>query len=384
MSELTFSHEELLHDARFKPEDIAEIRQRRRDNNRLGFAYQLAFVRLVNRLPMQHPLEILDELLTYVAVQLDIPGSAITEYQQRRQTIVEHGGAVVDYLGLRSFGEDEIQALTPFLFDEACRLEQTGPLLIQAKQFLKESGILYPADDTLRRLIVTQRQAARNHIFTRITTDLSSSQRENLDNLLVARSNRLTLFQMLKRPPGQPSPKSMLRLAEMLQRIQETGALAIDLTWLNNNYQRSLTRYARRCSADHLRDLKEERRYAVLVCFLWQVYRDTIDHMVEMHDKLMMRVFTRAQEDIDMESRKQRRMIRSSLLSFQRLGRLILDEAIPPAELRQLLFQEVDQERLVEQVTAAEVWLTRQVQSRVQSGVAAVLLSPSVCAGIVG
>ncbi len=51
-------------------------------------------------------------------------------------------------------------------------------------------------------------------------------------------------------------------------------------------------------------------------------------------------------------------MIRSSLLSFQRLGRLILDEAIPEAELRQLLFQEVDRERLIEQVTAAEVWLT--------------------------
>lgn len=247
MSESAFSHEELLRDAKFKPEDIAEIHQRRRDNNRLGFAYQLAFVRLTNRLPAQQPLEILDELLTYVAVQLDIPGSAIAEYQQRRQTIVEHGGAVVDYLGLRSFGEAEIQALTPFLFDEACRLEQTGPLLIQAKQFLKENGVLYPADDTLRRLIVTQRQAARNHTFTRITTGLSSSQREKLDNLLVAGGNRLTPFQMLKKPPGQPSPKSMLRLAEMLQLIQETGVLSIDLSWLNNNYQRSLTRYARRC-----------------------------------------------------------------------------------------------------------------------------------------
>ncbi|MCA9868471.1 MAG: DUF4158 domain-containing protein [Anaerolineae bacterium] len=110
MSESAFSHEELLRDAKFKPEDIAEIHQRRRDNNRLGFAYQLAFVRLTNRLPAQQPLEILDELLTYVAVQLDIPGPAIAEYQQRRQTIVEHGGAVVDYLGLRSFGEGEIQA----------------------------------------------------------------------------------------------------------------------------------------------------------------------------------------------------------------------------------------------------------------------------------
>lgn len=61
MLESTFSHEELLSDARFKLEDIAETRQRRQDNNRLGFAYQLAFVRLTNRLPVQQPLEILSK-----------------------------------------------------------------------------------------------------------------------------------------------------------------------------------------------------------------------------------------------------------------------------------------------------------------------------------
>lgn len=49
-------------------------------NDRHGFDKLLAFVRLTNRLPAQQPLEILDELLTYVAVQLDIPGPAIAEY----------------------------------------------------------------------------------------------------------------------------------------------------------------------------------------------------------------------------------------------------------------------------------------------------------------
>ena len=38
-----------------------------------GFAYQIAFVRLAHRFPLQQPLEIVDELLTYVGVQLDIP-----------------------------------------------------------------------------------------------------------------------------------------------------------------------------------------------------------------------------------------------------------------------------------------------------------------------
>ena len=73
MNTLGFSHEQLLHIAKLTPEDFQEIRKRRRPYNRLGFAYQLAFVRLVNRVPMQQPFEIVDEILTCVSVQIDIP-----------------------------------------------------------------------------------------------------------------------------------------------------------------------------------------------------------------------------------------------------------------------------------------------------------------------
>lgn len=147
-----------------------------------------------------------------------------------------------------------------------------GPLLVQAKQFLKQEGILFPADDTLRRLIVTQRQSAREHIFSRITNSLSLELRNKLDDFLVAGKKRLTPFHWLKQPPGRPAPKAMLRLAEKLEQIQATGVLVVELSWLNNNYQRFLTRYAHRCSADRMRSLQAEHRYAVLVCFLWQVY----------------------------------------------------------------------------------------------------------------
>ena len=43
MSTARFSHDEIVREARFNTEDMAEITKRRRDNNRLGFVYQLAF-----------------------------------------------------------------------------------------------------------------------------------------------------------------------------------------------------------------------------------------------------------------------------------------------------------------------------------------------------
>jgi hypothetical protein len=44
---------------------------------------------------------------------------------------------------------------------------------------------------------------------------------------------------------------------------------------------------------------------------------DTIDYLVDMHDKLMTSVHNRAQEDIDEELRKRRQMIRSVLVVHQ-------------------------------------------------------------------
>jgi TnpA family transposase len=353
-----FSHEEIVRQARFSLEDMAEIQKRSQDHTRLGFAYQLAFVRLFYRFPAQQPMGIIDELLVYVSVQLDIPTNKIELYQRRQPTVAEHRIVLLEFLNLRRFGEAETELLEKFLFEEACRLEQTGPLLVQAKQFLKESGILFPADDTLRRLIVTQKQAAREYIYVRVADSLSSVFKERLDEMLIAGDKRLTPFQSLKESPGKASPNSMLRLAAKLELIQLTGILDIDLSWLNNNYQRSLTRYARRCSADRMRNLKEDHRYTVLACFLWQVFRDTIDQMVETHHKLMTRIYNHAQDDVDEQTRKQQRMIRGSLTTLHTMGQVILDQAIADESLRQTLFDKVDREKLTVQMADVETWLT--------------------------
>ena len=218
MSTSTFSHDNILQHARFSREDMIEISKRRRLNNRLGFAYQLAFVRLTHRFPTEEPFEVAPELLTYVSVQLNIPGEAIETYQQRRQTIAEHRTAIALYLGVNRFGDASSSALEQYLFEEASRLEQTGPLLMQAKRFLREANILFPADDTLRRLLITQRQAARDHIYERIGSGLSSDLKQRLDDLLVAGDRSRTPFFTLKQPPGRSTPKAMLRLGKSWPR----------------------------------------------------------------------------------------------------------------------------------------------------------------------
>lgn len=351
------SHEQLLRVAQFSAQDVAEINQRRRDNNRLGFAYQMAFVRLYNRFPIQQPLEVINELLTFVGVQLGIATEVIEAYQQRRETITDHQQQLRAFLGLRRFSEAETAELENFLFTEACRLEQTGPLLVKAKEYLRDKGILQPADDTLRRLIARQREQARQHIFAQIVADLSPVLKEKLEALLVVEEGPFSPLQILKQPPGQPSPSAMIRLIDKLKQIEEIGVLSMDLAWLNNNYQRTVTHYVRRCSATHLRQLQFPRRHAVLLCFLWQTYRDTIDSIVDMHDKIMTGLYNRAQTVIDEETRKRRALVQTSLRAYRTLGQLLLNDAVAADEIRTTFFDKVTREEVARQMEAIDAWL---------------------------
>lgn len=358
MSISSFSHDIILQYATFSRDDLAEIARRRGKHNQLGFAYQLAFVRIAFHYPEQRPFEVVSELLVYVSTQLMIDVDEITSYLQRRQTITEHRRAIASYLNVQRFGDIPLDAFEDYLFQEACRLEQTGPLLNQARQYLRNARILLPSDDTLRRIIVTQRQAARTHIYTRISNALTEELKTQMDKLLIPNERTHSDLFLLKRAPSRPSPKGMLQLGKKLKLIESSGVLSLDLSWLNNNYQRSLTRFARRCSADRLSQLLPDRRYAVLACFLCQTYHSTVDHMLDTHHKLITVVYNRAQGDIDKQSRKQRHKIRAALASFSILAQLVLSEDIKATDLRKLTFDEVARETLAAQAESVELWLT--------------------------
>ncbi len=56
-----YSRQQLIEQTTLSKEDMREISQCRGSHSRLGFAYQIGFVRLRNRFPVQSPFEVLDD-----------------------------------------------------------------------------------------------------------------------------------------------------------------------------------------------------------------------------------------------------------------------------------------------------------------------------------
>ena len=353
-----YTHEQLVNVAQFNTKDIEQITKCRQQHNRLGFGYQLAFVRLANRFPSQQPFEVLEDILTFASIQLSIPSKVINYYAQRQPTISEHQELIRCYLGLRRFGEEVWTRVRQFIFEEACRLERTEALVTRAEQFLKEEKILKPSDDTLRRLIGSQREEAKKFIFRKITGFLSENVLEKLDALLRTQDSRQSPLYTFKQPPGRPSPAAILKLTAKIEEIQATGVLDGDISWLNNNFHRVLARYAKYCTATRLRELEPAHRHTVLVCFLWQTYRDTVDFIVDMYDKLINKIYNHAQDDIDNHNKTMGKRIRTSLATFKTLAELILDDNVENSTLRQELFKRVRKEELAIQVEEVDTWLS--------------------------
>ncbi|MBV8382628.1 MAG: Tn3 family transposase [Planctomycetaceae bacterium] len=355
----SFSRGQMVRDASLTAADLAEVDKCRRDHNRLGFAYQVGFVRLFSRFPAQQPLEICDELLSFVAMQLNIDATGIDGYAARQHTVSDHQARIRGYLKLVAFDLEQAEALERFVFEESCRLEPTAPLLARAREFLKQRRVLFPAESALLRLVGEQRKRAHEHIVAKLAGGLPPGVVKALDGLLeVKQGEAISGLQAIKANPAKPSPTAMQGLADKLAAIEATGVLAVDLSWLNANYQRALFHYVRKCSADRLREVARPRRLAALACFLRQSYCDAVDQAVDMFDKLLTRTHTRAEHELDDQMRRQRRTIKEALTALRSLGAIILDDSIGDAALRPRLFAVVPREELEAQVAGLTEWVT--------------------------
>ena len=359
MTRARFSRLQLTEKASLGAADVAEVNRCRRDHNRFGFAYQLGFVKLMGRLPKQNPLERLDELVAFIGVQLGMPSEVIDGYQHRRETIAEHAERIRTHLKLRRLGDDEGASLATFVLEAACRLEPATAIQAQAREFLREQGILLPSDSTLATVVAEHRERARQQIFKRLAGTIPLHLARTFNELLeVEEGQHVSGLQRIKANPSKPSADAMLKLTDKLAAIESTGVLEVELSWLSRNYQRALFHYAKQATAKQLRELSASRRLATLVCFLVQSYRDAVDQVVDMFDKLMTRTQTLAKNEIDERLKQRRKAIQKSLSALKSLGDVILDESIGPDELRDTLFEKVPREQLAEYVEDADEWVS--------------------------
>ena len=114
----------------FSLDDMALIRQRRRAANRLGFAVNLAYLRLPGRVLGIEEIPPAD-MLAYIAKQITCEPASFDVYAQRGETRREHLGELQAYLDVRSFRRDDKRAIAHVAVEQAVGSDR-GDVIVSA------------------------------------------------------------------------------------------------------------------------------------------------------------------------------------------------------------------------------------------------------------
>jgi TnpA family transposase len=345
------SQEELLQFWTLSSRDREVVMQCRGESNRRRFAAQLCTLRAYGRfLPEATSAPV--TITNYLARQLDLPLILFGEAPGRLATETEQLQRIRDYLGWRPFDHAARERLTGWLRQRATDDLLPIDLVTRAEDVLRSWRIVLPALSTLEELVVSMTARVQDDIYARIATGLSPDLQRAVDDLLEVPSGerRSALFHLKEYPP-EASNAVILRYIERYHFLRDLGVSVIDLSSLSSPMVRYFADVAKRYDVYELRRFAPTKRYALTACFLVEIHKTILDHIVALHDQLLTKKMREAKNAFETRYRQLRRQYRRGLTKLISTGETLLDPDRDPEITLADLLHELDEPTLREAVT---------------------------------
>lgn len=326
--------------------DLRQIPKTASAANRLGVALQLVLLRFLGFHLSE--LESLPETVVgYVALQIGVQTEQIRFYGEREQTRTDHQRLIENYLGFRHPTEEDLRCISEWLTERA--LEHDRPtLLLQllCERFLAEK-LVRPGFSVVERMVGTARNEAEEEIFRRLESIIDDVLAEGLDGLLQAeQSNRPTPLASLRQSATSNSPKTILAGLGKLEKLRKWRVGNWNLSTINPNRRKQLAQTGFRSTAQALSRMNKTRRYPILLAFLSQFHEEVLDELVELFDRLLYNVSSRADRKL-VEIRQEIALLAGDKIKLlQGLVRILIDPTVPDAELRKAIHEFLPETKL--------------------------------------
>jgi TnpA family transposase len=349
------SPEELAQYWTLSPQDKHEVCKCRGEAQRRRFAVQLCMLRTYGRfLPKAVPAP--TAITNHLARQLDLPLVLFGDVPGRLATETDHFHHIRTYLGWQPFDDTSRVRLITWLNQRATDDLLPSILVSRAEDILRAWKIVVPARSTLDELVASVTARVQGDVYTRITSRLTPAFIQAIDELLQVPlgGHRSMLFQ-LKEYPAEASYTVILRYIEHYHFLRDFGVDSIDLDGISPPMMRYLADQGKRYDVHTLRRFPEAKRYSLTACFLVEIHKTILDHIVSLHDQLLTKKIREASHAFETRYRQVRRQSRRGFAKLITTGQTLLDpERAPETTLADLL-HELDEASLREAVrTCAE------------------------------
>ena len=349
------SQEELAQYWTLSTQDKQEVFKCRGEAQRRRFAVQLCTLRAYGRF-LPKAVAAPTVITNHLARQLDLPLVLFGEVPGRLATETDHFHRIRTYLGWHPFGDESRVRLINWLNHRATDDLAPSILVARAEDILRAWKIVVPARSTLEELVVSVTARVQGDVYTRITTSLTPALIQSMDELLqVPLGIRRSMLFQLKEYPAEASYSVILRYIEPYHFLRDFGVGTIDLGGISPPMSRYLAEQAKRYDVHTLRRFPEAKRYGLTACFLVEIHKTILDHVVSLHDQLLTKKIREARNAFEKRYRQVRRQSRRGLAKLIHTGETLLDPERSPETTLADLLQELDEVSLREAVvTCAE------------------------------
>ncbi|MEX3624924.1 Tn3 family transposase [Viridibacillus arvi] len=310
----------------FSKRDLEIINKRRREENRLGFAVQLAVLRYPGW-PYTHIKSIPDSVIHYITKQIGASPSSLSLYPQRENTLWDHLKEIRSEYDFVTFTLKEYRMTFKYLHQLALENGDAIHLLHECIDFLRKNKIILPAFTTLERIVWEARAMAEKKLFNMVNQSLTNEQKEKLEEIITSQhpseSNK-TILGWLKEPPGHPSPETFLKVIERLEYIRGMELETVQISHLYHNRLLQLSRLGSRYEPYAFRDFQESKRYSILTVYLLHLTQELTDKAFEIHERQILSLLSKgrkAQEEIQKQNGKK---LNEKVIHFTNIGQALI------------------------------------------------------------
>lgn len=319
------NEEDLIRYYTFSENDFSFIKQHRGDANRLGFAIHLCYLRYPgqflspNQIP--HPF-----ILEIAAKQLNISAETWDEYGKREQTRRVHLQELQNIYKYRTFGFDDYQVVLELAIRIALQTDKGILIAIEIIEYLRKNSILLPSINVIERICSEALTKANRQIYTLLSFPLTSSQYKILDKLLKRKENSsITWMMWLKQSPHKVNTKSMLEHIEKLKLLQSIEIPEAIEHSIHQNRLLKIAREGSQMSTSDLAKFESNRRYATLVAICIEATATIIDEIIELHDKIIGKLFNIAKHKHEEKFQSSGKAINDKVHLYTKIGQALLE-----------------------------------------------------------
>lgn len=340
----------------FAKRDLEIINKRRREENRLGFAVQLAVLRYPGW-PYTHIKNIPYSVIHHISKQIGASPSSFSLYPQRENTLWDHLKEIRGEYAFVTFTLKEYRMTFRHLLQLALENGDAMHLLHECIAFLRKNKIILPAFTTLERMVWEARAMAEKKLFNTVSQSLTNEQKEKLEEVITSQhpseSNK-TILGWLKEPPGHPSPETFLKVIERLEYIRGMELETVQISHLHRNRLLQLSRLGSRYEPYALRDFQENKRYSILTVYLLHLTQELTDKAFEIHDRQILSLLSKgrkAQEEIQKQNGKK---LNEKVIHFTNIGQALIKAKQEKLDVFEVLESVIEWNSFVSSVEEAQ------------------------------